>query len=254
MHRCELALEIVEPGLPLLPVRREPFVDRLQSLGADAVQATLRVGAHVDQAGVAQNAQVLRDRRLAEPERADEVADRTLRLLQEIKDAAAVGLAQGVEHRRRSGPGCRARREGDGGHAAHIRIWLYNCQAIKPPPPRPMKSETSGPARESEPNSGHPGSPPTADVRKDAGGRDVRIDEHDQDIRLANTRLVVGVARTYQGRGLELDALVDEGNAGLMRAVQQFDWRDGSAFRPYAASWIRLAIQHALDGVDAPTH
>jgi RNA polymerase primary sigma factor len=82
----------------------------------------------------------------------------------------------------------------------------------------------------------------------------VRIDEHDQDIRLANTRLVVGVARTYQGRGLELDALVDEGNAGLMRAVQQFDWRDGSAFRPYAASWIRLAIQHALDGVDAPTH
>ena len=82
----------------------------------------------------------------------------------------------------------------------------------------------------------------------------MRIDEHDQDIRLANTRLVVGVARTYQGRGLELDALVDEGNAGLMRAAQQFDWRDGYAFRPYAASWIRLAIQHALDGIDAPNH
>jgi RNA polymerase primary sigma factor len=67
-----------------------------------------------------------------------------------------------------------------------------------------------------------------------------------QDIRMANTRLVVGVARTYQRRGLGLEELVEEGNAGLLRAVEKFDWRDGQKFSPYAASWIRQAIQHAL--------
>jgi RNA polymerase primary sigma factor len=74
-----------------------------------------------------------------------------------------------------------------------------------------------------------------------------------QDIRMANTRLVVGVARTYQGRGLALEELVEEGNAGLLRAVETFDWRDGQKFSPYAASWIRQSIQHALTrrGADA---
>jgi RNA polymerase primary sigma factor len=67
-----------------------------------------------------------------------------------------------------------------------------------------------------------------------------------QDIRMANTRLVVGVARTYQGRGLPLAELVEEGNAGLLRAAERFDWRDGRKFPPYAACWIRQSIQHAL--------
>jgi RNA polymerase primary sigma factor len=66
------------------------------------------------------------------------------------------------------------------------------------------------------------------------------------DIRIANSRLVVGVARTYQGRGLALDELVEEGNAGLMRAIEQFDWRNGSRFSPYAACWIEQSIQHAV--------
>jgi RNA polymerase primary sigma factor len=63
---------------------------------------------------------------------------------------------------------------------------------------------------------------------------------------MANSRLVVGVARTYQGRGLPLEDLVEEGNAGLMRAVEQFDWRKGERFSPYAACWIGQSIQHAL--------
>jgi RNA polymerase primary sigma factor len=70
--------------------------------------------------------------------------------------------------------------------------------------------------------------------------------DRSQDIRMANTRLVVGVARTYQGRGLPLEELVEEGNVGLQRAVEQFDWRGGHKFSPYAASWIRQSIQHAL--------
>jgi RNA polymerase primary sigma factor len=71
-----------------------------------------------------------------------------------------------------------------------------------------------------------------------------------QDIRLANTRLVVAVARSYQGRGLPLDTLVEEGNAGLLRAAEKFDWRAGHKFSPYAASWIRQSIQHAIARCD----
>jgi len=83
--------------------------------------------------------------------------------------------------------------------------------------------------------------------RADDGVDDTTAIVRDQEIRLVHTRLVVGVARTYQGRGLALDELVEEGNAGLMRAAEQFDWRDGQRFSPYAASWIRQSIQHALD-------
>jgi RNA polymerase primary sigma factor len=62
----------------------------------------------------------------------------------------------------------------------------------------------------------------------------------------ANARLVLAVARTYQGRGLPLDTLVQIGDDALVRAAEQFDWRHGRKFAPYAATWIRLSIQHAL--------
>jgi RNA polymerase sigma factor (sigma-70 family) len=62
----------------------------------------------------------------------------------------------------------------------------------------------------------------------------------------ANARLVHGVARTYQGRGLGLDDLVREGNDALVRAAEQFDWRSGHKFAPYAATWIGRSMQHAL--------
>jgi RNA polymerase primary sigma factor len=62
----------------------------------------------------------------------------------------------------------------------------------------------------------------------------------------ANLRLVVSVARTFEGRGIALPDLVQEGNAGLMRAVDGFEWRRGFKFSTYAVWWIRQAIQRAL--------
>jgi RNA polymerase primary sigma factor len=62
----------------------------------------------------------------------------------------------------------------------------------------------------------------------------------------SNLRLVVANARRYQGQGLTLGDLIQEGVVGLIRASEKFDWRRGFKFSTYATAWIRQAMQRAL--------
>jgi len=77
-----------------------------------------------------------------------------------------------------------------------------------------------------------------------------RIEMGDREARkqfvLANLRLVVSIAKRYVGRGLTLLDLIQEGNIGLIRAVQRYDWRRGHRFSTHATWWIRQAISRAV--------
>lgn len=74
-----------------------------------------------------------------------------------------------------------------------------------------------------------------------------RGDEAKAEFIRSNLRLVISISKRYAGRGLDLLDLIQEGNLGLIRAVEKFDWRKGFKFSTYATFWIRQAIGRALD-------
>ena len=84
-------------------------------------------------------------------------------------------------------------------------------------------------------------------VKRENLRRQVRMgEEARQKLIRANTRLVISIAKRYIGQGVALPDLIQEGNLGLMRAVERFDYRRGFRLSTYATWWIRQAISRAV--------
>ena len=88
-----------------------------------------------------------------------------------------------------------------------------------------------------------------ADINKflrDSAKLEATIRAARNDLMKANLRLVISIAKRYIGRGLPLNDLIQEGNLGLMKAVERFDFEKGFKFSTYATWWIRQAITRAI--------
>jgi RNA polymerase primary sigma factor len=96
----------------------------------------------------------------------------------------------------------------------------------------------------------------TADEEKSLARRIIQYNDPEARERMvrSNLRLVVNIAKHYVGRGLALPDLIEEGNIGLLKAVEGFDPENGSRFSTYASWWIKQAIKRALINSVQPIH
>jgi RNA polymerase primary sigma factor len=187
------------------------------------------------------------DWRVHQPDPVDELTNRRMEMSPNDDDAWAEveALAQGVDERGTSIPD-----HGDPVRRYLLDMGTYRRLTVAEEVALAKKIEGGRRAGTRKPPAGT--SPAQVrPVNKAAAAETRWTDELDSDgarthMIQANLRLVVSIAKQFAGRGLSLLDLIQEGNLGLMKAVERFDWRRGCRFSTYASWWIKQSVRRAI--------